>query len=56
MYIVNHSHRPAGADRHVTLRQWVEVLLASERFGAAADDIRDAATRKIQPAAKRGIV
>jgi len=50
MYIVNHSHRSAGADRHVTLRQWVEVLLASERFGTAADDIRYAAAKRIQPA------
>ena len=49
MYIVNHSHRPAGADRHVTLRQWVEVLLASEQLGAAADDIRYAAAKRIQP-------
>jgi hypothetical protein len=48
MYIVNDSHRPAGAVRHDTLRKWVEVLLASERFGAAEDDIRDAAARKIR--------
>jgi hypothetical protein len=48
MYIVNDSQRPAGAVRHETLRRWVEVLLASERFGTGADDIRDAAARKIR--------
>jgi hypothetical protein len=50
MYIAIHSLRPAGAVRHETLRKWVEVLLASEQLGAAADDIRYAVAKKIQPA------
>ena len=44
-----------GKVRRETLRRWVEELLASEPVGAAADDIRYAVAKKIQPAAKRGI-
>jgi hypothetical protein len=55
MYVVNDNQRPVslGKARHETLRRWVEELLASEQLGPAADDIRDAAAKKIQPARPR---
>jgi len=54
MYIANGNRRRmiGEASRHQrddTLRQWVEELLASERFGTtAADDIRYTVARKIR--------
>ena len=55
MYVVNDNQRPVslGKARHETLRRWVEELLASEHVGAASDDIRYAAAKKIQPPAER---
>ena len=55
MYVVNDNQRPVslGKARHETLRRWVEELLASEQLGPAADDIRYAAAKKIQPARSR---
>jgi len=52
MYIANDIRRPSslGKVRRETLRRWVEELLASEQLGAAADDIRYAVAKKIQPA------
>jgi hypothetical protein len=48
MYIANDGQVSPARVRNETLRRWVEELLANERFGAAADDIRDAVARKIQ--------
>jgi hypothetical protein len=48
MYIANDDQVSLARIRHETLRRWVEELLANERFGAAADNMRDAAARKIQ--------
>jgi hypothetical protein len=48
MYIANDGQVSPARTRHETLRRWVEELLANEHFGAAADNIRDAAARKIQ--------
>ena len=55
MYIANDIRRPSslGKVRRETLRRWVEELLATEHVGAASDDIRYAAAKKIQPPAER---
>jgi hypothetical protein len=52
VYIANDNQASVGRVRHETLRRWIEEFLASEYFGAAADDIRDAVARKIQPRAR----
>jgi hypothetical protein len=48
MHIANDNQASVARVRRETLQQWIEQLLASERFGAAADDIRDAVASKIQ--------
>jgi hypothetical protein len=51
MHIANDRQRPGslGKPKREALRRRVEELLASEQLGAAADDIRYAAAKRIQP-------